>query len=445
MKKKWLLTTLLLIALRGIAQPDLHYVQQAVFLSENPISGTARFRALAGSMGALGGDISAAVENPAGLAVFLSPEAILTAGLNTHYNRAGFYDDAGRSNLSDAFNFNFNQAALVFSFALGDKLSADRLAFAVNYQRTADYGQHLYIGAPEAPIIFSITDIDQKPKQVQFNAYRQTQSGSKDAFDFIGAFRLQRWIYFGLSFNVHSILYSHTYAGYDFPTATSDSQGVQLTEVKTHEYTQASGFSATAGMLCRTPLNLRFGFSYTSPQWYAAREDFTDPENGDPAHADYPLRTYDSWGASVAYVFGKSGFVNFDYHRRAYRWIHLGENGAFSRENQSLASWIHSTSNVRIGLEKRFQGLRFRLGGRWAQSPYGSKPGYPSIGDLWAAAAGLGCRFSSAFSLDFSYDYTYRKRGYIISYGNLQPVIITDPVQLEMHQSNILLSMRYRF
>ena len=52
--------------------------------SANPINGTSKFNAMAGSMGALGGDISSASVNPAGIGVFITSDVSFTLGVNNN-------------------------------------------------------------------------------------------------------------------------------------------------------------------------------------------------------------------------------------------------------------------------------------------------------------------------------------------------------------------------
>ena len=53
-------------------------ITDALRYSQDEIQGTARFRALSGAFGALGGDMSAVSLNPAGSAVFSSSHASFT-------------------------------------------------------------------------------------------------------------------------------------------------------------------------------------------------------------------------------------------------------------------------------------------------------------------------------------------------------------------------------
>ena len=75
--KKYLLALLILSSTQLTAQVP----EDALRFSWYPHSGTARIMAVGGVMGSLGGDITAAYVNPAGLGFFKTREAVLSAGL----------------------------------------------------------------------------------------------------------------------------------------------------------------------------------------------------------------------------------------------------------------------------------------------------------------------------------------------------------------------------
>ena len=67
----------MLSSLVSIAQNDI----DAMRYSQLTFGGTARFASMAGSMGALGGDISTLSFNPAGLAIFRKTEITITPSI----------------------------------------------------------------------------------------------------------------------------------------------------------------------------------------------------------------------------------------------------------------------------------------------------------------------------------------------------------------------------
>src|SRR5690606_18281801 len=66
---------LLLVGLAFMCSAYAQEGQDALRYSLSEIQGTARYRAISGAFGALGGDMSAVSSNPAGSAVFVSRQA----------------------------------------------------------------------------------------------------------------------------------------------------------------------------------------------------------------------------------------------------------------------------------------------------------------------------------------------------------------------------------
>jgi len=82
----------------------------------HPVSGTARVNAIGGTMGSLGGDISATFVNPAGLAIYHTQEAVLSLGTTLNHVSANYRD----SN-SSTRHTPFNIGAMGWVFSTGHK------------------------------------------------------------------------------------------------------------------------------------------------------------------------------------------------------------------------------------------------------------------------------------------------------------------------------------
>ena len=76
------------------------------------IMGTARYMSMAGAFGALGGDVSAVIDNPAGLGIYRMAEATLTADVTATKAQTAWGTDASALKA----NFALNNAAFVWSF-----------------------------------------------------------------------------------------------------------------------------------------------------------------------------------------------------------------------------------------------------------------------------------------------------------------------------------------
>ena len=109
-------------------------ITDAVRYSNDEIYGTARFRAMGGAFGALGGDISAINLNPASSSVFNESKIGFSLGAFDKNNDTGYFNNQRSS--SDN-NFNLNQAGGVFVYSGGNsKWNKFSLGFA--FDRTND-------------------------------------------------------------------------------------------------------------------------------------------------------------------------------------------------------------------------------------------------------------------------------------------------------------------
>ena len=109
MTMKRLLYILALLPL-GISAQNMYNVSS---LFENDLRGTARFVGMGGSMSALGADMSAMGTNPAGMAMFRSNDASITANLDMKTNKA---DYEGTILGSDNTNFFVFIGFIIFLF-----------------------------------------------------------------------------------------------------------------------------------------------------------------------------------------------------------------------------------------------------------------------------------------------------------------------------------------
>ena len=111
-------------------------VTDATHFGDNGIMGTARYMGMAGSFGALGGDPSAIIDNPAGLGIYRGSELSFTLNPTIINTTTGKNDQYGRAN---DFFFNFNQAALVLAFPSGREKGYVSSNFSFTYTRLKDF------------------------------------------------------------------------------------------------------------------------------------------------------------------------------------------------------------------------------------------------------------------------------------------------------------------
>ena len=117
-------------------------VADAYRYSIDNTTGTARFRALSGAMGALGGDLSAININPAGSAVFANNQVAVTASNFGIKNNSTYF---GKQTSDKNNALEINQAGGVFVFE-NNNSSSDwkKFSLGLNYENTNNFDNKLY-------------------------------------------------------------------------------------------------------------------------------------------------------------------------------------------------------------------------------------------------------------------------------------------------------------
>ncbi len=100
-------------------------------------NGTARTNAIGGAIGSLGGDISAANINPAGLGMYRTSEFVLSAGALKNNNS---FDYRGTTSSNDKSIFRYGPMGFVFGQSTGKKNS---LAFSFSVNQLASYNNRI--------------------------------------------------------------------------------------------------------------------------------------------------------------------------------------------------------------------------------------------------------------------------------------------------------------
>lgn len=109
--------------------------EEALRLSWTTQTGTARNQAIGGAMGSLGGDATAALVNPAGLAFFKTSDFILSPGLQFGKPRSNFRGTDFTGNNNNNFVFGTS------GFVLGGFGYKARNSYAITFTRLADFNQ----------------------------------------------------------------------------------------------------------------------------------------------------------------------------------------------------------------------------------------------------------------------------------------------------------------
>lgn len=304
--KKIILIIFLCIAYQSQGQV---FSETALRFGQSTFGGTARFQGLAGAATALGGDISNAANNPAGLGFMRKGQLSLSPTLSfSGANSTLFGEETNFSNTG----FNLNQFGIVLTNGEG---GSQRGTFAITYTKLNDFNSSFKYEAnnPQNSLVdfllqeadlnipydalfdqadFGFVDIfglsfnnylinpdyrDTLPEcggvctdtysAVRYEPVRQSEeinrSGSHHEWDFAYGWHINNRVYLGLSLGVQSIRYEET--------KTYREQVVQgLYEFDNLEFTEqldlrGTGANLEIGAIIRASDRFRIGLTATSP------------------------------------------------------------------------------------------------------------------------------------------------------------------------------------
>lgn len=320
MKKNLFFQVLVGLALTTTYAQD---IKDAMRYSQTELHGTARFTAMSGAFGALGGDLSAVNVNPAGSAVFNNNQFATTMGNYSTNNESNYF---GTTTSDCDSSFDLNQAGGVFVFKNRNPNGEWRkFAMSINYENTnifdnstfsagtspiksvADYfisyanGVPLGLlknsnyaeldnGAQQAflgyygYIINPVTDVSTNETYISNvragGNYFQENSMYSDGYNgklvFNSAIQYKDNLFIGLNLNSHFLDYVSSSNFFESNNNTTDSNyRVKSLNFTNNLYTYGNGFSFQIGAIIKPVEALRLGFTYESPTWYNLRDEFS--------------------------------------------------------------------------------------------------------------------------------------------------------------------------
>lgn len=242
-------------------------------------------------------------------------------------------------------------------------------------------------------------------------SYEKLTDGKNSRYNFNISGQYADHIFWGLNLNSHSVDYTEKTIHQENYLGESP---IKSASFENELHASGKGFSFQLGVIAKLEKNWRFGLSYQSPTWYTIQEEFSQKlrtltAQGQTIYAnpqiialypEYKFRSPGAWQGSVAYFFGKRGFINLDYIYKGYGNLHFSSH-QLKAENNLIEQELGDTSQIRIGGEYRIKALSFRAGYRFAQSPFRGQTKY--IGNLNGFSIGTGYTFGG-LRFDISYD-----------------------------------------
>lgn len=334
--KKIFLSLLLGSSIVSIAQETT--INDALRYAVNNLNGTARFSAMGGAFGAVGGDLSSLNVNPAG-SLFFSNNFASISGTNSNiHNRSDYFGTRTKENHS-TLDLNQLGAVLIFNDSSG-KSDWSKIAIALNYDSTNNFDNSIfsagvnpynsignyfidkaqglpleymelqsgesvsqlysYLGetaglgfpAQQAMLgyqayLFEAFD-GSDPNNVDYytnvpiggNYYHEnyvTTSGFNGKLTANVASSYQNKLFLGLNLNAHFTDYLKTTSVYEGNNNPLYSSGLTVTDIQFDNelYTYGTGFSMNVGAIYKFTDNFRAGVAYESPTWYTLNDELS--------------------------------------------------------------------------------------------------------------------------------------------------------------------------
>lgn len=417
MKKLLLLLTLLFSTI--IYSQSLGYNDLGILFSGDEYNGTARFNAMSGAFGALGGDLSAIAINPAGTAIFLKNEFNLSLSNRNTSISSSFYTN-GQLSENDYLSFPQMGGVAVFN-NYNPNGNWKNLALGFNYSKNTDFENNWIArgNSNYATYIFDQVNTNIEYLNVDEQVFGNFTEGTNDKFTFSIASQYSDDLYVG--FSVHSYNLDF-YQKAVLEEYNNDGAGNTIDASLIQElFTVGDGVSFGFGFISKPTDNIRFGLSYQSPVWYELAEEFIEEDlelkysNTSQVYNsysgvnrfDYKLRTPSTVTGSFAYIFNKQGLISLDYVYKNYSGIRLSGDD-FSSENQYFKDNLKSVGRLNLGAEWRFDNLSLRAGLHKEKSPF---EGASNDENIEGFSLGAGYNFG-AFKFDVSYSKTDQAKYY---------------------------------
>ncbi|GGG60469.1 OmpP1/FadL family transporter [Epilithonimonas arachidiradicis] len=413
MLKKTLLLLSIPVSFIYLKAQDVSVITNTIDVySNNSINGTSKYNSMAGSMGALGGDISSSFVNPAGVGVFIASDVNLTLGINSNKNTTTL---AG-SSIGYKINYSdLNNSGGVLSINLGDnsKWKFINVGFNYNTQSIDNYIESA--GNPNIQI--SSNPITGTPANYSYvgHAYNRTGDISKTNFT-VGA-NYDNRLYFGVGLNFHN-----SYLDQDDKAAFQSGNAISTFDKQYTRFSEHSnGFSANFGVIAKVNNQFRLGAAIETPTWWNLdriyNQYYKEDNYFDTYSEDRNLSTPMKATLSAAFVPNKNFALNVDFIQGITKPKYKEYGGAEQELNDFFSDSYKNSSEVRVGAEYRIQAFRLRGGYAYQGNSFDnmsissfndngstSNQSYSNlfIGKRNVIGAGIGYDFQ-AFYIDASY------------------------------------------
>ena len=345
---------------------DVSIIRNTSTIYDNISSlGTARYNAMAGSMGALGGDASVLNTNPAGLGVFITDDVSASLAINSNKSTASL---AGKSTSQNISKANLGSANGVLSFQSNEQNAWKFVNVGINYV-TQSLNDKL-----QSPGNANIRETIQTTTDYNiFEGHLYETIGHRSKLNLGLGGNYDNKIYIGAAVNFSSVNIEQ----YDEVKVSSlnTKKTKYLSRQNTPYIEEADGFSLSLGVIGKLSNAVRLGASIESPTWYSIDREYNYYRiNGSVLSINgytesRTFRTPTKLTLSGAFIPNKHFAFNVDY-RVDLGKPNFGGGAADVQLNNFYESAYKAQHEVRIGGEYRIKSFRVRGGYAFTTSPF---------------------------------------------------------------------------
>ena len=445
-------------------------VNDALNYSQDNITGTARFKAMGGAFGALGGDLSSMNVNPAGSVIFANNQVGITLSNFQVNNDASFF---GTNRTTSKNTFDVNQAGGVFVFDADTNSGWQKFAFAINFDNNKDFNNNVAVAGlnPNNSIAnyflsyangialstlngfsyedlfyneqqaylgynaFVIDPVSNTPNNTSYTSavvagkYNQESitstrgNNGKATFNFAAQYEDKLSI--GLNLNSHfsEFRQSSTFVETNTNNTSTTDNYVKRIRFNNDIYTQGSGFSFQIGAIYKPIQKLRLGIAFESPTWYQFTDEVTQSisATSGTVNADLPPDNAPINVKSIIFepynlrtpakVTASAAYV---FGKRGLLSIDVSSKDYSSATFKPEKDFVNTNKAIAQSLNSSTE---IRIGGEYKIKKVSLRGGYRweespfklknTMGDLTAYSGGIGYNFGST-KLDLGYSYSKR-------------------------------------
>ena len=411
-----------MLALGAAVQAQSAYDAQN--MANTDLNGTARYVGMGGALGALGADLSAMSNNPAGTGLYRRSDASFSFGGLFTGNDGAMGHDRSRASI--------DQAGVLFVLG-GDQRVLRNVNFGVNYQKRrnflsnfggaidlrggsqtfqlaemgtdayydnnafghlADLTSPNYHSDGEYPGVFvSNYDAYTQGTAAEFQYYglpaqradyQRATYGSNSQIDFNLSFNLSDRFFAGLSVGVHTM-------NYDREALYSETTEYCSYNLRNRYHFSADGVDVKLGFIFR-PIEdspFRIGLTAHTPVWYRLRDynsvslDMTYASDGlrltpnsiTSDEYEYNMRTPWKFGVSLGHTVGNYLALGLEYEfsdmASCKYYYSKGYASDFDPMNRNIKENLKGQHTIKVGIEgKPADGLSVRAGYNFISSPF---------------------------------------------------------------------------